>query len=197
MYYFDKQTLSEARVVQDIIADSTFRAVAQEYIGCVPVLDIVTMWWSTTFQKEPSTEVAQLYHIDLDRAKFLKFFVYLTDVTENNGPHCFIKGSHKSKPPLLFVPRRFTDEEMKKYYPVAAFLELTGKSATIMAVDTSGFHKGKPLINGERLIFQIQFSNSLYGQIYYNVQVNDNFSEQFKRTIQEYGYTYSLFKTGT
>ena len=30
----------------------------------------------------------QWWHYDMDRPKWLKFFIYLTDCDEDNGPHC-------------------------------------------------------------------------------------------------------------
>ena len=33
---------------------------------------------------------AQMFHFDMDRPKWLKFFIYINDVNEKNGPHFFI-----------------------------------------------------------------------------------------------------------
>ena len=93
------------------------------------------------------------------------------------------------------VPRRFSDDEVKRHYREDDIVELTGEKGTIIAVDTSGLHKGKPVVNSERLVFQLEYCNNLYGNKYRYIQVNNNFSENFRRSIKKQSYTYSLFKT--
>ena len=45
--------------------------------------------------KKADSEAAQMFHFDLDRIKWLKFFIYLTDVKINSGPHVYVSGTHK------------------------------------------------------------------------------------------------------
>ena len=54
------------------------------------------MWWSVAGNKQPDSAAAQLYHFDMDRIRWIKFFINLTDVTAENGPHCFIAGSQQT-----------------------------------------------------------------------------------------------------
>ncbi len=42
-------------------------------------------------------------------------------------------------------------------------IEFAAPRGTIIAEDTRGFHKGKHVERGDRLVLQIQFSNSLFG----------------------------------
>ena len=58
---------------------------------------------------------------------------------------------------------KITDEEIHKEYKKGDLMEITGKSGTILAVDTSGFHKGKNLTQGDRLLLQFEYTNSLFG----------------------------------
>lgn len=81
-----------------MITDMNFFAIAQEYLACKPIHDLVLMWWSAPHSNKASSEAAQLYHFDMDHLKFLKFFIYLTDVDEHNGPHCYVRKSHIHKP---------------------------------------------------------------------------------------------------
>ena len=46
-----------------------------------------------------------------------------------------------------------------------------GKKGTILAVDTRGFHKGKDLTDSNRLLLQIEFSNSMFGQSYPKIDI--------------------------
>ena len=118
-YQFSEQTCLESPDIQNLCADPTFLAVSQAYLRSSPVLDIVTMWWSTAFSHEASSGAAQLYHFDMASLKWLKFFVYLTDVSAENGPHCFVKGSHRSGQPyslLRHLYSRLPDDLMRRHY---------------------------------------------------------------------------------
>ena len=58
------------------------------------------MWWSSKSNfNDPKS--AQEFHFDLDSIKWLKFFIYLTDVEANTGPHIYVKGTHNSKKDLI------------------------------------------------------------------------------------------------
>ncbi|QLE59131.1 phytanoyl-CoA dioxygenase family protein [Nostoc sp. TCL26-01] len=191
-YHFDELELINNLEIQNLLTDTSILAVAQAYLGCKPIQDLVAMWWSTNFEKKANSAAAQLYHFDMDRIKFIKFFIYLSEVTPENGPHCYVKGSRKSKPPELLRDGRISDVEINQYYRQEDIVEITGLCGTIIAADTRGFHKGKPLISGERLVLQLEFSNSLFGGSYSPV-ILDNMSMNFINYIDRFRYTYSRF----
>jgi len=197
-YVIPIQPLITHRCVQDLMADSSMLHIAQEYIGSQPVLDTVAMWWSTSFSKDPSSRAAQLYHFDMDRIRWLKFFIYLTDVTTETGPHCFVATSHKrwGKPRDLLQKgySRIRDEEIKPHYPADSFVEIAGPTGTIVAVDTCGFHKGKPLAHGHRLILQFEFSNSLFGASYEEGILDPIRSDVLAEAVKLYPRLYSRFR---
>lgn len=155
--------------VQRLMGDESIIALAEEYLGSKPVLDTVNMWWTTAYTNQPDSNAAQLYHFDMDHARWIKFFVYLTDVTTESGPHCFVAGSHcRGGIPGHLLRQgyaRLSDEEVKASFPPSDVIEITGPRGTILAVDTRGLHKGKPVLQGERLIFELEFSNSLFGVV--------------------------------
>ena len=162
-YDFLTQDLVDNPDVQNILADATFLAVAQAYLRSRPILDVLAMWWSAAFSDRPNMEAAQHFHFDMDRIKWLKFFIYLTDVKPENGPHCFIAGSHRTGgiPQNLLAKgySRLTDEEVAAAYPENRFVEFAAPRGTIIAEDTRGLHKGKNPGHGDRLVLQLQFSN--------------------------------------
>jgi hypothetical protein len=43
-------------------------------------------------------------------------------------------------------------------------VELAGPKGTVLAVDTMGFHKGKPPISGYRLLAQLEYASPLFVQ---------------------------------
>jgi ectoine hydroxylase-related dioxygenase (phytanoyl-CoA dioxygenase family) len=165
-YQYTQEDLLSSQAVTQLVFDKSLLVIAQAYLKSRPVMDMVTMWWSFPFHGKGQSGAAQQYHFDMDRIKFLKFFFYLTDVHSDNGPHCYVAGSHKDKPKAVFRDGRISDAEIKKHYSDNRFLEFNGPAGTILAVDTSGFHKGKVLTEGRRLLLQIEFANSLFGQNY-------------------------------
>lgn len=167
VYDFDPEDLVNNPHIQALIADPSIFAVAQAYIGGAPVLDEVNMWWSVAGNKQPDSAAAQLYHFDMDRIRWIKFFINLTDVTAENGPHCFIAGSQRTQgiPGRLLSEGyvRLSDEQVRKEFSDDSFIEFTALAGTILAEDTRGLHKGRPLIKGDRLMLEFEFSVSLFG----------------------------------
>ncbi|MBD2691078.1 GSCFA domain-containing protein [Anabaena catenula] len=171
-YHIEERQLIENPIIQDLISDRFILEVAQSYCGCSVTNANVSMWWSTNFSNsQPSSLDAQLYHWDGDQIKFLKFFIYLTDVDTNNGPHCYVKGSHTTKPTALLRDGRFLDEEIEKYYDQDQIIEIAGSRGTIIAADTRGFHKGKPVQSGHRLILQVTMATCLFGALYNSINL--------------------------
>jgi len=164
----ETKTLLQNPDIKDIILDPFFLSIAQEYLGAKPIMSNLEMWWSfPVADREKFTSAsAQKYHFDMDQVKFFNFFFYLTDVDTNNGPHCYVKGSHKTLPSRFRRRGRFSDQDVKDHYPADDIVEITGKKGTIIAVDTRGIHKGKALENNARLLMQVRFTNSLFGQQY-------------------------------
>jgi hypothetical protein len=93
--------------------------------------------------------------------------------------------SHKRKPASLLRDERLTDGEILQHYAADDLVELCGPVGTILAVDTRGFHKGKPLENRDRLLFQIQYSDSLFGQNYPVVNVPEQISETTSKRLSQ------------
>lgn len=167
-YHFAEQTVIDNPAVQRLMADQSLLAFAQKYFGTAPLFDYMAMWWSTTFSAVPGSEAAQLFHFDYDRIKWLKIFFYLTDVTDDRGPHCFVKGSHRrgfqgAEKLLAHGYARLTDEEVIGAFGHESIASITGKAGTIIAVDTRGFHKGIVPRTGDRLILQFQYATSEFG----------------------------------
>ncbi len=164
IYRFDEEDVLKNEDLKNIFYDINFIRIAQEYLRCKPLNNSIIMWWSTLYKKAASSRAAQLYHFDMDHPKFIKFFIYLTDVDANSGPHCYVKGSHITKPKNLTKDKRYSDLEISQKYEASDVIEILGSRGTIVAVDTSGIHKGKLPIDHDRLIVQIEFTNSFFGQ---------------------------------
>ncbi|ASU41587.1 hypothetical protein hmeg3_21275 [Herbaspirillum sp. meg3] len=195
-YEFLAQDLLNNDDVQALLADMSFASLAQEYLGARPVIDIVALWWHTKFSDKPDAEAAQYFHFDMDRPKWLKFFIYLSDVGPENGPHSFIAGSHRSNaisPELLNKGySRLTDDEVREQFDDDRFIEFSAPRGTIIAEDTRGLHKGKHVESGDRLVMQIEFSNSLFGAYYPKTYLRPDLVPNLAAAVGRYPdlYTY-------
>jgi hypothetical protein len=197
-YEFTTQDLLRNEDVQSLLADLSFAAVAQDYLGCRPLVDVMGLWWHTGFSDVPDSEAAQFFHFDMDRFKWVKFFLYLTDVEPENGPHSFIAGSHRtgaiSARLLDKGYARLTDEEVRGEFAPERIIEITGKRGTVIAEDTRGLHKGKHVLRGDRLVLQFQFSNSLLGTNYPRTSMGYVESPALRARLKEYPQLYNAYR---
>ncbi len=180
-YELPEDKIIQSSAAQRIICDSSLHEVAKQYLECEPVQDLVAMWWSTSINTEASSSAAQQFHFDLDRIRFLKLFIYLTDVNEDNGPHVYIPTSHRNLPTMLRRDGRHSDLEVKEHYRREVLV--TGKRGLVFMADTRGLHKGLPLKSGHRLMFQTEYANSLFGYPHQEVVLRN--PEQTVREIAE------------
>lgn len=196
-YDFSPQDLLANPDVQRLLADLSFAAIAEDYLEARPVVDVLSMWWHTAYSDKPDMDAAQYYHFDMDRPKWLKFFIYLTDVSSENGPHFFIEGSHKTEgiPEQMLTKgyARLTDEEVEAHYGKERVVEYTAPRGTIIAEDTRGLHKGKHVERDDRLILQIQFSNTLFGGYYLKARIEGQVVGELRASIEKYPELYSSY----
>lgn len=190
-YDFHGPALMKEPVFQRIAADETLLAVARAYWECEVMFDHVGLWWSVPSPDGPSAGAAQLHHVDMDRINWLNFFIYLTDVGPEDGPHCYVADSHRRKPRALLRPGRIPDEEIARHYPPEAIKEFHGPAGTIIIEDTRGYHKGTALRRGKRLMFEAIFTNSFFGANYEKTKLaNDELTTELRTAITREPYAY-------
>lgn len=186
-YDYDPGDLLNNEDIQTLLADGSLLSIVQEYLQCLPIADVLSMWWHTNFDDKPNSEAAQFYHFDMDRFKWVKIFIYLTDVGEENGPHSFVEGSHKTGAiPTHILNKgyvRISDEEISRTYSLDLVHSFVAPRGTIIIEDTRGMHKGSHVRGDSRLILQMQFSNSLFGATYPKATISNIKSESFKRVL--------------
>jgi Phytanoyl-CoA dioxygenase (PhyH) len=137
--------------LMDIANDPRILLAVEGVLGAKPTLAAIRVWWSTPTQ-DGEPEHAELFHRDVDDLRFVKLFVYLTDVDVNTGPHIFVSGSHRQN--RLMAISRYKDSEVEQAFGSANILTLTGKAGTAFLENTFGMHRGMPPRQGPRLIFQ-------------------------------------------
>jgi len=165
-YDISEETALQSPEVQEFVTDPAMALIAQRYLGQPVLMDEVAFWWTTSKKAEDANLNAQQFHQDRDRRSFLKFFIYLTDVTPRTGPHVYIRGSHRKIPFSLRADGRKTDEDVKRAGLWDEVQEICGPAGTLMAVDTIGLHKGKTPEVGDRLALENEFATSLFGAEY-------------------------------
>lgn len=165
MLPFDE--ITDISAVQELISDPILINVAQSYLNSVPIFSGVDLGFSAAVKDEPDMEAAQAFHWDMERLKWLRFFIYLNDVNESNGPHCFIRGTHLTgaipKPMLSKGYVRHTDTEVIEFFGAVNYREFHATKGTVIAEDSRGLHKGKVLKHGERIMLAFELSNSTFG----------------------------------
>lgn len=139
--------------VMELVNSARIVKLAQEYLGCNPTLTCLGVQWSY-----PTTApaVAQTFHRDAEGWKFLRFFVYLTDVEEGCGPHVYVRGSHKGKLPLRL--KFYPETELAREYGPDSVVKMFGKRGAGIAADTCGIHKGELPTARARLVLNFTFA---------------------------------------
>lgn len=185
----DSNELFKNHVVQELACDPRILQIAQDYLGTLPVLDFVAMWWHTK-SPSPDKEAAQYFHFDMERLRWIKFFFYITDVTKESGPHVFVPKSHLDHG-LPFSLRskgytRLEDSQVGDLFPMQDWKVFTGPIGSMIVEDTRGLHKGKHVENGDRLVFQLQYTSSLFGKTIDKLEVGqDDIGERLKSAMQK------------
>jgi len=163
-YSVVEDEIIRSQAMQQLMADPSFLAVSETYLRTHPMMADVTLWWSAVHPGNAAEDAGQYYHFDFDTPPgWLMFFFYLTDVDSSHGPHMFVRGSHRPGHPAAAQLRargyqRIEDREIEAAFGKENIVEILGRRGTILAVDTRGFHKGKPLEQGSRLMSQLIFT---------------------------------------
>jgi len=154
-YVWLMSELIRVPAVQRLLADGVLYRLAQDYIGCEPLLTSITLWLETTSEAKVGS---QNYHYDNDGPSFLKFFIYLSDIDDEAGAHTYIQGTHRHLKPRQFDHAGFYDrDDLLGFFGAENEIVFKGPAGMILAEDTAGFHKGtKP--KNYRLLLQVQYA---------------------------------------
>ena len=138
----------------DLANDPRILDAMHHYFGCRPLISYLAAWWSYPTPVGP--QQAENFHRDVDDWRFIKLFVYLTDVDLESGPHVYVRSSAGHK--RLNAIRRYEDGQVVQAFGEEALAVQTAKSGSAFLENTFGLHKGTPVQRGTRLIFQAVYS---------------------------------------
>jgi hypothetical protein len=128
-------------------------SIASGYLGCTPTISSLGLRWS--FPGNDAADV-QHFHRDLDDWRFLKLFVYLTDVDAASGPHVFVRGTHLTSGGIF--SRLYERGEVERIWGSRSVCTIVGQQGTSFIADTYGLHCGVVPTARPRLIFEVQYS---------------------------------------
>tara|TARA_Y100000590_G_scaffold438510_1_gene561414 strand:- start:332 stop:1285 length:954 start_codon:yes stop_codon:yes gene_type:complete len=103
-------------------------------------------------------ENAQYFHWDNDFTKFLKLYIYLTDVDEQSGPHIYVSKTHKQKKINHSLSRLYSDQDIyNSYKDIKKFCANEG---AFFFTDSYGIHKGEEPKIKPRIMLNIHYGNN-------------------------------------
>jgi hypothetical protein len=151
---YDLATIVACPGLLELVNSPAVMEIASAYLHCRPTLSSLGVRWSLPNSKDSA--LFQSFHRDIDDWRFLKLFIYLTDVTETTGPHGYVRTSHRST--FGFRERRYEIDEIGARFGMDNLRTVTGPAGTTFMADTLGIHRGGIPTGGARLILQAQYS---------------------------------------
>lgn len=161
-----------------------FKKTGEAYIGDELVLQ-TTMAAKIVAQEGLKLGSGGGWHRDSFSRQF-KAVTYLSDVSIDNGPFMYIKGSHKMKNIKIVLHGlkehipisgyRYTNQEIEKIQSILGekITYYTAPKGTLILVDTRGLHTGMPIAKGLRYsVFNYYIAKS-FQQINSEIEQLDN-----------------------
>jgi hypothetical protein len=152
--HHDAEDILNAPGLLDLANDPRILDIVGQFLGCKPTIGYMATWWS--YATGMGAQQAENFHRDVDDWRFVKLFVYLTDVTMESGPHKYVL--HSSPQNKLTDIRRFDDDEVARTFGEDNIRTMTSKAGEAFLEDTYGIHKGQPVQSGHRLLFQVVYT---------------------------------------
>ncbi len=191
--YFDSIFVSEVNSklikkkssLYTLLKNPFFENVANSYLGSKSFINflrvLVSKGKDPKYFSDMQTHLsANQFHFDYSHLRSVRFFIYLSDVAEEAGPHTFVKSSHEdnfkypeNKNDFLKVGYRkyyngtseglIKDDWINKNFSAKDQIKFNGKKGTLIIEDTTGFHKGSNCLHGTREVLLLNYAISNIG----------------------------------
>ena len=173
--FYKHEDLFRKGIMSDYIFNKDLLSLIETFFGCAPKIQYFAAWSVT----EGIETNEMFFHPDRHGHKFLKFFVYLNDVRENDGHHEMLPCSQQSnfKNYIKGLPndlkKAMLEKSKKGWYKKIKLdtnliikekkikiKKIFGNSGTCFLEDTSCFHRGTKVLPSfnKRTIFQVLFT---------------------------------------
>ncbi len=128
--------LFEHRALIDLAVHDDILATVSAYMGQVPRLYNLTLWWSPPNQ---TVQGSQLYHYDHRDSRQAKVFINLNNVTEDSGPLHFLPArySRMVDAKVGYSQGRYTDEQVYSAVPRSNVVDTVAEAGAGFIVDTA------------------------------------------------------------
>jgi|7_EtaG_2_1085326.scaffolds.fasta_scaffold50511_2 hypothetical protein len=146
IYCWSMSDLLQCKSVTDIASSPLIIDLVSNYLGCLPTCYGINCMLSNGISQHGTTR----RHRDSDDFKFLSLFIYLSDVTLQNGPHVYEMGTHLGNP----------DGAKGNEIPINQVRKeiILGSAGTGFIEDNWGVHYGMPLQpNNQRICLWIRY----------------------------------------
>lgn len=163
-HYFEK--VLDCPAAMRVQRDPLLHEVAARYLGDRARVVSTRLWWSFPSQQASDADKnlasQDRYHFDLDDWRMIKFFFYVSGVEPDQGPHVYLRGSHKKRSlrhqfsPLV----GHSADEVYADYGKDNALTLLGGPGYGFAEDPFGFHMGTVAQRAPRLMLEVGFGVS-------------------------------------
>lgn len=145
-----------------IALDPRVLAIANGYLRMRSFVLALDLW--LTLPLPGSARETQLWHRDNDDYMTPKLFLYLSDVTEADGPFCYAPRTHplgdRRQAAKLDTPdSRTSDEAMTAVVPEDEWIVCTRAAGTIILADTCGYHKQLKPTGGRRVLMVTEYTS--------------------------------------
>lgn len=152
--------LFEHRALLDLALHDEVLAAVAAYMGQVPRLFNLWVWWSPPNQTQAGS---QLFHYDRRDNRQAKLFLNLNDVTQETGPLHFLraKDSRTVDAKVGYTKKRYTDEQVFGAVPEKKLVAATGPAGTAYLVDTARcLHYGSRGNAKDRFVLMASFARA-------------------------------------
>jgi len=169
--YLDSHETCKA--YEKIKQDPYLLDLASQYLGHPAIYMRGEMAWGfpTPNTLMDRIKTARVYHCDINDYKTIKFFFYLTDVNLEDGPHAYIKGTHRRRQILHQLIgqgcAKIPDEDLVELYGRDQVEVITGPAGIGFGGDPYCLHKGMVPQRSARLLLQLEYGIHPYQTWYF------------------------------
>jgi hypothetical protein len=137
-----------------------FINIIKKYLETEPLLVELKLLWSPKLDNKNNSSGSQLFHLDYDDDKIVKFFFNISDVTSKSGPLQIIDSFNSKiiKNKFKINLGKHDDEIIMQNLKNSDIITLTGVSGDLTLLDTSScFHRGSSEVETDRLVLYCNF----------------------------------------
>ena len=152
------EDLFKHRAFIDLAVHDDILAAVSAYMGQVPRLYNLMLWWSPSNQ---TVKGSQRYHYDHRDNRQAKVFINLNEVTRDSGPLRFLTAADSLKVDARvgYSQGRYTDEAVYSAVPQSNVITAVGAAGAAFVVDTARcLHYGSRGNLQDRFILMVSFA---------------------------------------